>query len=114
MLQSGFPHCLLFCHQFFLLHKYLLLSSLILYRLIFIPRPPPPNFFLSVVPAVDWQRLLVRLQEEGEHDQGKVALVAGHRKQTYADLLEVAADVEEGEEDDSTRDLLDEEAVMVH
>ena len=56
----------------------------------------------------------MRLQEEGEHDQGKVALVAGHRKQTYADLLEVAADVEEGEEDDSTRDLLDEEAVMVH
>ena len=39
VLQSGFPHCLLFCHQFFLLLKNLLLSSLILYRLIFIPSP---------------------------------------------------------------------------
>ena len=55
----------------------------------------------------------MRLQEEGEHDQGKVALIAGHQKQTYADLLEVAADVEEGEDDDSTSDLLDEEAVEV-
>ena len=34
VLQSGFPHCLLVCHQFFLLLKNLLLSSLILYLVI--------------------------------------------------------------------------------
>ena len=50
----------------------------------------------------------MRLEEEGEHDRGRVALVAEHRKQTYPDLLEVAA--EEGEEDDSSHDLLDDEA----
>ena len=51
----------------------------------------------------------MRLEEEGEHDQGRVALAAEHQKQTYPDLLEVAA--EEDEDDDSSDDLLDEEAV---
>ena len=51
----------------------------------------------------------MRLQEEGEHDQGRVALIAEHRKQTCPDLLEVAA--EEGAEDDSSHDPLDDEAL---
>ena len=63
----------------------------------------------AVVSAVDGQTLPVRLEEEGEPDQG---IVAEHWKQTSPDLHEVAAVVdEEYEEVDSRHDPLEEEAV---